>query len=91
MNHWTSTSRSSWFVSALVCVRWHLSDDGERVVGQTTLFQNTLKRRIGDSSESPMEINSESDRVEALEKYFDIPLTEAERKGIHNLASALPL
>ena len=90
MNHYTSTSPNSWFTNAVVCVKWHLSDDGEKIVGQTTLFGNTLKRRIENRIELEIELKSEGERVEAIDKYLGIPLGEGERTGIAGMQSALP-
>lgn len=89
MSHFTSTSRKIFFTSAVICVKWHLSDDGSRIAGQTSLYQGTFKRRIGEKKEE-FEVKTEKERVEVLEKEFGIVLGEAEKKGILGMVSALP-
>lgn len=60
------------------------------VVGDVTLFERVVKRRIfGGESEVLMEIRTEEDRVEALEKYLGARLSEAEREGIKGTVAAI--
>jgi arylamine N-acetyltransferase len=49
INYYVSTSRDSWFTFYLVCVRILLDPETEEIIGNLTLFNNQLKRRIGSS------------------------------------------
>jgi hypothetical protein len=89
MSFRTSTSRTSWFTYRLVCVKMVLSEDKEEIIGTITLMGNTLKRRIGGVTEQLGTFGSEGERVEALEKWFGIKLTEEERGGIRGMVSKL--
>ncbi|PYH43500.1 arylamine N-acetyltransferase family protein [Aspergillus saccharolyticus JOP 1030-1] len=90
MNYFMSTHRESWFTFHLVCVRMILDEAGERVIGDLTLFNDKLKRRVGTTSELVASFVSEEERVAALETYFHIPLTAADRESIrHTIAEIL--
>jgi arylamine N-acetyltransferase len=86
INYYMSTSWDSWFTFHVVCVRMIL-DEQEQLVGDLTLFNNQLKRRIGATSEVLATFTSEDERVAALEKYFGIALGESERAAIHRTIS----
>ncbi|RAL07832.1 arylamine N-acetyltransferase family protein [Aspergillus homomorphus CBS 101889] len=84
INYYMSTHRASWFTFHVVCVRMILDEAGERLVGDLTLFNDKLKRRIGATSELVASFTSEEERVAALETYFQIPLTAADRESIRH-------
>ena len=90
MNLGTSQSRTSWFTQAVVCVKWMLSEDGEEVLGDWTLFGKTLKKKVRGEVETVAEFGNERDRVEALERFLGVRLSEEERNGIRGMVSALP-
>jgi arylamine N-acetyltransferase len=83
LNHFTSTSRESFFTFHLVCVKMLLDPDREEIIGDLTLFNNQLKRRIGAKSEVLATFASDNERVAGLEKYFGVILDKSEREGIH--------
>ena len=89
MNLATSQARTSWFTQAVVCVKFLLAEDDESIVGDVTLFERSVKRRVGGRSEKLMESESEEDRVLALERYLDVRLSEAQRNGIKGMVSAI--
>ncbi|PYI07737.1 arylamine N-acetyltransferase 2 [Aspergillus sclerotiicarbonarius CBS 121057] len=90
INYYMSTSRESWFTFHVVCVRMLLDDEGENIVGDLTLFNDTLKRRLGATSEVLEKFSSEEERVVALEKLFKIHVSEADRDRIrHTIAEIL--
>ena len=82
MNWYTSTHRSSWFTYQIVCTKMLLDDLGENIVGELTLFERSVKRRIGGKTEVIADLNSEEERVEALERLLGVRLDEKERSGI---------
>ena len=55
---------------------------GEEIVGDMTLFERTLRKRIHGELISEVECTSENERVDLLQKYFGITLRDVERKGI---------
>lgn len=90
MNFFVSRSPSSFFTQTVMCLKFLMADDGsEKIIGDITLFGNEIKmRRYGKSSEL-MKIESEADRVLALEKYLGVKLSGPEKQGIKNMVSSL--
>ncbi|OKL55493.1 hypothetical protein UA08_09186 [Talaromyces atroroseus] len=89
MNYYMSTSRDSWFTFHVVCVRMLLDEGGENVVGDLTLFNNSLKRRIGATSEVIQIFNSDEERVSALHNTFNIHIGPADRDTIRHTISEI--
>lgn len=89
MNHYTSTSKMSWFTWSVVCVKMLLAENHESIVGEITLFDGSIKKRVSGKSEPLMEIKTEDDRVQALEEYLGIRLSEAEKNGIKGTVAAI--
>lgn len=88
INYFMSTSRESWFTFHVVCVRMLLDDDGQ-IVGDLTLFNDVLKRRLGPTSEVVQNFSSDEERVVALEKYFRIPISLTDRESIRHTISEI--
>jgi arylamine N-acetyltransferase len=80
MNWWTSTSRKTIFTQKVICNKMIIGDDGE--IAGTIGLMRELKRRKGKESEVLKEFESEEQRVKALEKEFEIVLSEVEREAI---------
>ena len=59
------------------------------IVGQISLVGGVVKRRIGENTEVMEVCETEAERVKALEKWFGIRLTAAERRGIKGLSTEL--
>ena len=89
MSHYTSTARTSWFTYQIVCVKWVLSEDGEEIVGETTLMDKSIKQRLLGKTEHLMEIKSEEDRLLALERHLSIKLSREEKNGVRGMVSAV--
>ena len=86
-----STSTTSIFVGLVCCVRTILGDevpesaatgDAETTVGQMILNGSTVKRRTGGVTEVLRVCETEEQRIEAMEKWFGLVLTDEEREGI---------
>lgn len=90
MNYYMSTSSESMFVFHVLCIRMILDDEGEKVIGDLTLFDNTLKRRLGATSEVLQSFASEEERVAALEKYFRITISKEDQESIRQTTSEIP-
>lgn len=83
MMHWyTTTSPRSWLTHKILVTRMILDTQLEEIVGDTTLFERTLRKRIHGKVTFEVECKSEEDRVELLQEHFGLKLGDVERKGI---------
>lgn len=89
MNFKTSCARTSWFTYTVVCCKFLLDENEEEIIGSITLVGNELKRKIRGSSERLATFKSEIERVEGLEKWFGVILTDNEKVGIKGMASII--
>ncbi|KAH7383287.1 arylamine N-acetyltransferase 1 [Pyrenochaeta sp. MPI-SDFR-AT-0127] len=88
MNYFTSTSMRTFFTRVALAEKKIVSDDGE-LAGSLIMMGNSLKWRIHGEKEKEFEFANEAERLEALDKYFDIKFGEVEREGISGLPSEL--
>ena len=89
MNFFVSRSPTSWFTYSLVCLKF-LMDEREEMVGDVTLFGSDLrKREMGGPSVEVAKIESEEDRVGALERVLGVRLSQPEREGIRGMMTEL--
>jgi arylamine N-acetyltransferase len=88
MNYFTSTSNQTFFTRTIIVDRKILDDAGE-YAGSLILFGNTIKWRIHGVKKEEIELKTEDDRLDALEKYFGIKFGEVERDGIRGLPSEI--
>lgn len=63
--------------------------EGAEVVGDITLFNNEVKKRIKGQSEVLAVLTSEEERVAALREHLGVKLSEAEKEGIHGMITEL--
>ncbi|KAF4983399.1 hypothetical protein FZEAL_1128 [Fusarium zealandicum] len=71
-------------------VKREASHDGEQeIYGKTMLVNGLVKQNLGGKTETISRCKIEQDRLGALEKYFDIFLTEEEERGIYGYVSEL--
>lgn len=89
MNFFVSNSPKSWFTWHVVALKSIMNESTEEVVGDITLFDNEIKERQGGVSKVLVQINSEEDRVRALEEFLGIKLTNPERTGISGTIAEL--
>lgn len=82
MNWYTSTSPRSWFTHKILVGRMIMDAQREEIVGDVTLFERTLRKRIHGELRLEVECRSEKERVDLLQKHFGITLRDVERKGI---------
>ncbi|TVY84787.1 Arylamine N-acetyltransferase [Lachnellula suecica] len=87
MNHFTSTHPTSIFTYNLICTKLIMED--EVIVGNITLFNGDLKKRINGKTEHVASLTSEGERVAALKTYFGITLSQAEKDGIKGMLTEL--
>jgi arylamine N-acetyltransferase len=89
MNLSTMTLPQSFFTQTVVCVKIILNEESNEMEGILTLVHNEVKTKIRGVSEVVEKLEREEQRIKALEKWFSIVLTEAEKKGIIGLATEL--
>lgn len=91
MNFYCSTVRTAIFVNNVFALRGILNDKGDGLKGVMTLLQNEVRKRVEDvpGLEVVETLASEEDRVTALEKWFEIPLSKSEARAIRGLPTEL--
>ncbi|CEL06048.1 hypothetical protein ASPCAL07159 [Aspergillus calidoustus] len=89
MNFFTSTSRSILFTQKLACTRVILDENGVEPAGIYILAGKEVKRVLRGKTETVQVLNTEEDRVRALEKYFDMHFHEHEVEGVRGLSSEI--
>lgn len=83
------------FTDNVICVKMLMEKEvveGEekvKLVGDVTLFGKEVKRRVGGENQVVQVLRSEEERVEALEKWLHVRLTDEERTGIRGMPSEL--
>ena len=87
MSFFTSTSKTSWFTYRILCLK-HLIEDG-KLVGEIRLYENEVRRRVRGESELLATLTTEDERVQALEKYLNVKLSEPEVLGIQGMVTQL--
>ncbi|KAL7928651.1 hypothetical protein V8C35DRAFT_317626 [Trichoderma chlorosporum] len=90
-NYFCSTNPKSIFVSQVISLRGILNDKGDGLAGILTMFQGEVRKRVEgvEGMEVIEAMSNEEDRVKALEKWFQIPLSKSEVRAIHRLPSEL--
>ena len=102
MNRSTSAARDVWFTYTVVCVRMLLAGEVDEatgsesgngaedgVVGRLTLVDRTLKRNVRGTQNVVLTCANEAQRLDVLEKYFRVVLSDEERRGIRGLVTEL--
>lgn len=88
MNYFTSTSPRTFFTRTVVAERKTMDEMGE-LSGRISLNGNSLKWRVHGELVREVTLNSEDERLQALEQHYGIRLGSAERDGIRGLASEI--
>lgn len=82
MNYWTATSERSFQIVQVLIVAFVRGEDGKSVKGKYMLHNGKVKRNLGGKTELVVECLTEDERVQALQRYFGITLTEDQKKAI---------
>ncbi|KAH6615146.1 arylamine N-acetyltransferase 1 [Boeremia exigua] len=82
MSWYTSTNGKSFFTKYVTSTTMIMDEAKEKIVGNTTLFKDTIRKAVGGSREVMKECTTEDERVDALKDFFDIDLTDEQRQGI---------
>ncbi|GAB7342376.1 hypothetical protein MBLNU457_g0593t1 [Dothideomycetes sp. NU457] len=89
MNYWTATSERSFQIVQVLIVAFDRGEDGKSVKGKYMLHNGKVKRNLGGKTELVVECSTEDERVQALQRYFGITLTEEQRKAIQGYRTEL--
>jgi arylamine N-acetyltransferase len=82
MNYFTSSSPRSFFTKRIICGKMISGGEkGEDIVG-VLLLQQDVKRRIGAETKQVEVLNTEGERVKALQDHFGITLNSIEQDAI---------
>ena len=90
MNYFTATSGESWFTRRVVACRMVEEErerdeegkEGTRLGGVVMLVGGEVTRRLKGKKETVMVCETEEERVEALERWFGVRLSEEEKAGV---------
>ncbi|KAM0721497.1 hypothetical protein Q7P37_002421 [Cladosporium fusiforme] len=92
-NHFTSTSRTSFFTYQVMVVKFLFEEGREEeereIVGTVVMVGNKAHRRVKGVKEELGVFEREVERVEVLEREFGIALSGVQREGIRGMVSAL--
>lgn len=80
MNYWTSQSPDSFQRHQVLAVRF--LREGAEIVGKVMLADGVVKRNMGGKTVVIKECAMEAERIEALDEYFGIRLTQEQIEGI---------
>lgn len=89
LSYFIMTRPQSFFNQTVLAYRPVLDEATGELVGERILNGNVVKEGASGQDRILETLETEDDRVRALEKYFDIRLTEKERRGIKGLMTEL--
>lgn len=89
LNYFVMTRPQSFFLQTVLAYRPVLDEATGELTGERILHGNVVKEGSSGQDRVLEVLETEEDRVRALEKYFDIRLTERERRGIKGLMTEL--
>ncbi|KAJ2975133.1 hypothetical protein NUW58_g8443 [Xylaria curta] len=92
VNVFASTSPKCWQTKTVIAIKFlrRIREDGdEEIYGKRMLVNGVVKENLGGRTAVVYECKTEEERVAALEKYFDIQLTEEEKGAIKGWPTAL--
>ncbi|KAK7973310.1 hypothetical protein PG988_007444 [Apiospora saccharicola] len=82
MSWFTSTNPRSLFTRYITCTLMIQDEEREELVGNLTLFVDTVRETIGADHKLVKECKTEEDRVQALADIFHVHLMDEEKAGI---------
>lgn len=82
MSWFTSTNPRSFFTRYPTCTLMLQDEARELLVGNLTLFVDTVRETIGADRKLLKECKTEDERVQALADIFDVHLTDEEKAGL---------
>lgn len=82
MSWFTSAHPRSFFTHFITCTRMVMDVNGEAIVGDITLFKDSVRRTISGEREVIKKCLTEKDRIKLLHELFDIYLSSEEKSNI---------
>lgn len=82
MSWFTSTNPRSFFTRYVMCTKMLMDEDEEVIVGNLTLFKDTVTESIGANRKVVKEYKTEDERLKGLAEIFNVHLTDEEKLGI---------
>lgn len=89
MNLATYTRKTSWFTYRLLCLKMVLDEESEQISGVIILAGGNLKKRVFGKEEVLADCKTELERLEALDKWFGIVLSDKQQNAIKGTITAL--
>lgn len=82
MSFFTSHNPRSFFTYSVLCAKMILDEASQAIVGDITLFNDSVRKTVAGKREILAELKTEEERVAALKDFLGVELTEEERKNI---------
>ncbi len=92
INVFASASPKSWQTKTVIAIKFlrrPREDGGEEIYGKRMLVNDVVKENLGGRTVVIYQCKTDEERVAALEKYFDLRLTEEEKSAIKGWNTAL--
>lgn len=89
MTHFTSTHRTSFFAYRVVASKHLVDPSSETVNGDVVLYEDRVQSTQYGETQVLAELKSEEDRVDALQRYLGITLSDAQRDGIRGMVTEI--
>lgn len=82
MSWFTSTHPKSFFTYNVLCTRMILDEESQGIVGDITLFNDGVVKKIGGKKIESKQLKTEEERIQTLKDMFEVNLTPEEMAGI---------
>jgi arylamine N-acetyltransferase len=82
MSWFTSTHRTSFFTKYMTSTKMIMDEAQENIVGNLTLFEDTIRETVGSEKKVVRECKTEEQRLEALKELYGIEIADEEREGL---------
>ncbi|KAK4623754.1 Arylamine N-acetyltransferase [Fulvia fulva] len=82
MSWYTSTNPKSFFTYSILCTKLLLSEDESHIIGDVTLFNDGYRKTVAGQRDTPVQLKTEQERLDAMKEVFGLEFTEEEKNGI---------
>ena len=82
MSWFTSTHRNSFFTKYMTSTKMIMDEAQEKIIGNLTLFEDTVRETIGSEKKVVQEFKTEEERLGALKELYGIEISDEEREGL---------
>ncbi|RYP87422.1 hypothetical protein DL769_000518 [Monosporascus sp. CRB-8-3] len=93
INWWTSHSPGFYQALTILLIKFLRREGGsgqQEICGKRMLVNGLVKENLGGKTKVVQECKTEEEKIDVLDRYFGIRLTEEERLGIRGWATELP-